>query len=129
MVNQHGLSEFDKRPKAIAERERMLEAKRIEAETVAAREKWSWSHTLAEKYQPVSSLVPDHYARNQKKEGSQFLDNEKWESSYTLLARTVKDDLVVGKPKFNSFIKPVKAEDKKLGFTGQQESTHCLDID
>ena len=40
MVNPHGLSDFDKRPKAIAERERMLEAKRIEAETVAAREKW-----------------------------------------------------------------------------------------
>ena len=44
IVNPHGLSEFDKRPKAIAERERMLEAKRIEAETVAAREKWQWSH-------------------------------------------------------------------------------------
>ena len=40
MENPHGLSEFDKRPKAIAERESMLEAKRIEAETVAAREKW-----------------------------------------------------------------------------------------
>ena len=129
MENPHGLSEFDKRPKAIAERERMLEAKRVEAETVAAREKWQWSHTLAEKYQPVSGLVPDHYARGQKKEGSQFLENEKWESSYTLLARTVKDDLVVGKPKFNSFIKPVKAEDKKLGFTGQHESTNALDID
>lgn len=66
MVNPHGLSEFDKRPKAIAERERMLEAKRIEAETVAARDKWQWSHKLAEKYQPVSSLVPDHYAHGQK---------------------------------------------------------------
>lgn len=84
---------------------------------------------MSEKYQPVANLVPDHYAHGQKKEASQFLQNETWESSYTLLARTVKDDLVVGKPKFNSFIKPMKAENKKLGFTGQHESTNVLDMD
>ena len=36
-----------------------------------------------------------------------------------MLARTVKDDLVVGKPKFNAMIKPVKAEDKTKGFAGE----------
>lgn len=60
--NPHNLSAFDKRPKAIAERVQMLEAKRIEAETVAAREPWLWSHKLAMKHQPLSSKVPDHYA-------------------------------------------------------------------
>ena len=40
MENPHGLSDFDKRPRAHADRERMLEAKAIEAATVAAREKW-----------------------------------------------------------------------------------------
>ena len=63
MYNPHGLSEFDKRPKAIAERERMLEAKKKEADTVAARDKWSWSHKLAAGHQPISSKVPDHYAK------------------------------------------------------------------
>ena len=57
--------------------------------------------------------MPDHYARGKKKDaGNLALEKEKWESAYTLLARTVKDDLVVGKPKFNAMIKPIKAEDK-----------------
>ena len=50
MYNPHGLSEFDKRPRAIADRVRMLEAKKIEADTVAAREKWEWSYKLAPSY-------------------------------------------------------------------------------
>lgn len=120
--NPHGLSEFDKRPKAIAERARMLEAKQKEAETVAAREKWEWSHKLAPGYQPMASKVPDHYARKIVTEPTQLLEKEKWESSHILLARTVQDDLVVGKPKFNAFVKPMKPEHKGLGFTGRQES-------
>jgi len=40
MYNPHGLSEFDKGPKMHSDRERMLEAKKIEADTVAAREKF-----------------------------------------------------------------------------------------
>ena len=42
------------------------------------------------------------------------------------MARTVKDDLVVGKPKFNAMIKPVKAEDKQMGFGGRHESYQTL---
>ena len=44
------MSEFDKKPKAIEEKKRLLESKRIEIETVAAREKWEWSHKLAMKH-------------------------------------------------------------------------------
>ena len=124
--NPHGLSVFDKRPKAIAEHAAKLEARRVEAETVAARERWEWSHKLAPKHQPLSSNVPHLYTKGQKRETTQNLQQEKWESSYTLLARTVKDDLVVGKPKFNAMIKPVKAEDKKLGFSGNTESYQVL---
>jgi hypothetical protein len=76
----------------------MLAAKKIEAEIVASREKWEWSHKLAPSYQPMSSKVPDHYARGKKQEVTQNLEKDSWESAYTLLARTVKDDLVVGKP-------------------------------
>lgn len=49
------------------------------------------------------------------------LEKEQWESAYTLLARTIQDDLVVGKPKFNAMIKAVKAEDKQKGFGGDYE--------
>lgn len=48
--NPHKLSAFDTRPKAIADRQRMLEAKQKETDTVAARDKWSWSHKLAPTY-------------------------------------------------------------------------------
>lgn len=48
--NPHNLSAFDKRPKAIAEKQRLLEDKAKEAATVAARENWEWSHKLAMKH-------------------------------------------------------------------------------
>ena len=73
MENPHGLSAFDTKPKAIAERARMLEAKRIEAETVAAREKWQWSHKLAPKHQVLASKVPELYIKGQKREEKQDL--------------------------------------------------------
>lgn len=99
MVNPHGLSEFDKRPRAIADRVRMLEAKKIEADIVAARENWQWSHTqVTLGHKPMASVVPDHYARGKVTEATTNLDKEKWESSHILLARSVQDDLVVGKP-------------------------------
>lgn len=119
--NPHALSVFDTKPKHYAEKAQMLAAKKIEADIVASREKWEWSHKLAPSYQPMSSKVPDHYARGKKQEVTQNLEKDSWESAYTLLARTVKDDLVVGKPQFISMIKPVKAEDKSKGFSGNQE--------
>ena len=87
--NPHGLSSFDTRPKAIADRVRMLEAKKIEADIVAAREKWQWSHKLAPVYLPLSSKVSDHYAHGKKTEATVTLDTDSWESAYTMLARTV----------------------------------------
>ena len=55
------------------------------------------------------------------------MDKEVWESSVTLLARTIADDLVVGKPKFNAMIKPLKAEDKTKGFSGNYEPYKCVE--
>ena len=46
------------------------------------------------------------------------LDEDQWESAYTQLARTVKDDLVVGKEPFNAYVKTIKAEDKNKDFSG-----------
>ena len=81
---------------------------------------------MAAGYQPVSSKVPDYYAKGKVTEATQNLEKEKWESSHILLARTVQDDLVVGKPKFNSFVKPMKPEHKNLGFSGRHESTEIF---
>ena len=44
-----------------------------------------------------------------------------------MLARTVKDDLVVGKPKFNSYIKPMRPEHKEKGFSGQPEQFKVIE--
>lgn len=75
----------------------------------------------------MSSLVPDHFAKaGQRQEPTQDLEKEKWESAHIVLARNVKDDLVVGKPKFNSYFKAMKAEDKTQGFSGQHESYKTL---
>jgi hypothetical protein len=37
---------------------------------------------------------------------------------YLLLARTIEDSLVVGKPEFNSYVKRIKVEDKNKAFDG-----------
>ena len=66
----------------------------------------------------LASKVPELYIKGNKREEKQDLLKEKWESSYTMLARTVKDDLVVGKPKFNAMLKSIKAEDKTKDFAG-----------
>jgi len=57
------LSVFNTKPKAKFEHDQMMEARRIEAETVAAREKWEWSHKLALKHQTMASKVPHLYTK------------------------------------------------------------------
>lgn len=68
MENPHGLSAFDSKPKAIAERVQMLDAKQKEVATIAARDKWEWSHKLAPGYKQMASMVPDHYAKGKRAE-------------------------------------------------------------
>lgn len=50
------------------------------------------------------------------------LAKDEWVSAYLELARTVKDDLVVGKPPLVTYFKTIKAEDKNKEFVG----THAL---
>ena len=77
------------------------------------KEKWVRNFPLPESYQPIAKDVPA-----KGKETTQFLEKEKWEPVYLLLARTIEDTLVVGKPEFNSYVKPVKVEDKNKTFDG-----------
>lgn len=116
--NPHNLSSFDKRPRMHADRTREFEKRDIEAATVAARENWEWSHKLSMTHEPLTGKVPHLYTKGEKREARTNLDPEQWESAYTLLARNVKDDLVVGKPKFNSYIKPMRPEHREQGFSG-----------
>ena len=48
----------------------------------------------------------------------QNLDKDEWVSAYLELARTVKDDVVIGKPALVTYFKTVKAEDKNKDFSG-----------
>jgi len=105
---------------------REFEKRQIEADTVAARDNWEWSHKLAMPHEPLTHKV-NHLYMKEKREARQNLDPETWESAYTLLARTVKDDLVVGKPKFNSYIKPMKPEHREMGFSGQTEPFKAIE--
>jgi len=46
------------------------------------------------------------------------LKKDEWVSAYLELARTVKDDLVVGKAPMERYFKPVRIEDKNNNFDG-----------
>ena len=48
----------------------MLEAVAKERATVAARANWEWSYKLSLGHQPVSSKVPDHYAKGKVTEAT-----------------------------------------------------------
>ena len=43
-----------------------------------------------------------------------------------MLARTIQDDLVVGKEQFNAYIKTVKAEDKNKDFGGTAQQFQVI---
>jgi hypothetical protein len=47
------------------------------------------------KHVPLAQPLPDKLV---KKEANQYLEQDKWESAYILLARTINDAQIVGKP-------------------------------
>ena len=94
------------------------EKKRVEAEGLEGKEPWIRNHVLPQKHVQISQTLPDAYAKGVKKEDKMTLKADKWESAYLLLARTIQDDLVVGKEPFNTFNKKMKAEDKNKDFAG-----------
>lgn len=111
--NPNNISVFDKKLKSVFEREQAKLRKETEAKMMEGKEKWVRSFLLPESYQPIAKDVP-----TKGKETTHFLEKEKWEPAYLLLARTIEDNLVVGKPEFNSYVKPVKVEDKNKTFDG-----------
>ena len=51
----------------------------------------------------------------------EYLQKDEWCSAYLELARTVKDDVVVGKPPLRTYFKAMKAEDKNNEFSGEHK--------
>jgi len=125
MENPHGLSAFDTRPKFIALKERERLAKEMEEAGLVDKAHWIRSHALPMKHVPITRSLRDKYTKA-KEEDTQFLDKEKWESAYLLLARTIEDNLVVGKPNFNPYVKPIKVEDKNKTFNGMHQPHKVL---
>lgn len=131
MENKHGLTVFDKRPKeywdkVIRRQEREVEA---EAATKNGKPHWQRAHKLPGTLTAIAQNLPDHHKTRKQGgvEATNTLEKEKWESAYTLLARTVKDDLVVGKPPFQIYLPSLKPEDKDRGFDGGKQVLKTID--
>ena len=123
--NPHGLSVFDTKPKEAFEKQRARLAKEQEEASLADKKQWVRSHALPMTHVPISQGLKDKYSKA-KHEETQFLEKEKWESAYLLLARTIEDNLVVGKPNFNPYVKPIKVEDKNRTFDGTHQPHKVL---
>lgn len=117
--NKHGLSAFEQIPKEFVERDQKRAEKQKEAEGLVGKASWVSNHHVPMKHIPITQTLKDKYAKGVKKESTQNLEQDTWESAYTLLARTINDEVVVGKPAFNPYIKAIRPEDKNRDFLGQ----------
>lgn len=61
-----------------------------------------------------------------KKESTPFLQKDAWESAYTMLARTVNESQIVGKPPLEKYFKPMKPEHKEREFDGTHKAFRVL---
>ena len=53
-----------------------------------------------------------------KKERDPFLEKEKWENAYTLMARGINENKIVGKPPVQKYFKSMKPEHLNQEFDG-----------
>ena len=125
--NKHGMTGFEqnKKPKEYWDRVLKHEAEAAEAAAKAGKAAWVKSHVLPLTHVPISQSLADHHATKKqggKPEATQTLEKEKWESAYILLARTVKDDLVVGKEPFQIYLPVMRPQDKEKTFTGTAQA-------
>lgn len=54
------------------------------------------------------------------------MQKDAWESAYTMLARTVNESQIVGKPPIEKYFKPVKPEHKEREFDGTHKAFRVL---
>ena len=69
-------------------------------------EPWQTYHKkLPLNHVPFAQPLQDRFT---KKEETQQLEKEKWETQYVLLSRTINETEVVGKQKMNKYFKSMK---------------------
>lgn len=87
--NPKGLSVHNQLPKFLSDRQRQLDERKIIADGLKDKETWHAYHKiLPMKNIPLAQNLPDKLI---KKEKTQYLEQDKWESAYILLARTIND--------------------------------------
>lgn len=67
------------------------------------------------KHVPLAQSLPDRFT---KKEHSAFLEKELWEPAFVLLARSVNENQIVGKPQVQKYFKAMRPENKDREFDG-----------
>lgn len=94
--NAGGIAIYSLKPKFWNERDRYHQEKKRVADGLAGRETWDLYHKkLPLKHVPLAQSLQDRFT---KKDPTQFLSKEKWESAYIELARTINETDVVGLP-------------------------------
>jgi len=84
---------------------------------IADRDEWKQYHALPDKLKEVAGKFSDKHSTF-KKEKNNFLDKEEYTSQYLQLARTLKDDVVFGKPNLKLYFRTVKPADLNEEFGG-----------
>lgn len=117
MNNPNGMSEHDTLPKFWADKEQTARDKLKEHEAATANERaWHMYHKkLPMTNVPLSQPLHDKLVRKEK---SLYLEQDKWESAYTLLSRTTNDQNPAGKAQIQKYFKQIKPEHKDRHFDG-----------
>jgi len=92
----------------------MLAEKERIANGLKDKKEWHLYHKkLPMTHVPLANPLPDKMV---KKEANLYLEKEKWETAFVLLARQVNDETIVGKPQIQKYFKPMKPEHKDREF-------------
>ena len=104
MIDRHRREDEKKEELKQREYNRILNGK------LASRKDWLYYHTLPQKLTPIAQNFHDPHVATQK-EKNLFLSKDEYTSMYLQLARTLKDDVVFGKPQLKLYFKTIKPED------------------
>jgi hypothetical protein len=110
MDDPHGLSAHNPLPKFWADKEQLLTERANVAEGLAGKQEWHLYHKkLPLTHVPLAQNLKDKLVT---KETSLNLARDKWESPTLLLARTINDQHVIGKPPIQLYYPVMKPEHK-----------------
>ena len=94
----------------------MLNEKKRIANGLEGKEEWAMYHKKLPMWNvPLAQNLPDKFI---KKEPTPFLQEEIWETAFILLARTINETQIVGKPAIQKYFKPMTPEHLDREFDG-----------